>query len=219
MDSRTYPKHVIDHMDLSSLPPQTPRLWQDSKRSGHRTPLHYSAQRSGTKVVRSYPRRQKSIRKGQFLKLLEIAAGEYHVEALIGEQPCLVARSTVYTSLLTIVNGSLVDLGDGLLQVLMHRSIEDWMADIIAQVERSNQQYIDPRNLCNGIHLELVTQLAARCRTWLSFNLPGLQHTFSRASFVSICTTVTNASFACTRYSAVVSPPNFSIGNGDPNPR
>lgn len=46
-----------------------------------------------------------------------------------------------------------------------------------------------------------------------------LLRTFCSASFVSICTMVTSASFASSRYSAVVCWLNFSIGNGDPKPR
>lgn len=43
-------------------------------------------------------------------------------------------------------------------------------------------------------------------------------HTLSNASFVSICTMVNKASFACCKYSVWVCPPNLSIGKGDPKP-
>lgn len=142
----------------------------------------------------------------------------YHVEALVCKLSCLIARSTVDASPLTILHGCLVNLGNGLLQVLVHGPIQDWMPDVIPQIERPNQEYVDPGNFCNGIYLASPRHDQLRARYSPSFGVWESCHTFSRASLVSICTTVTNASFACCKYSADVCPPNFSIGNGDPNP-
>jgi len=94
------------------------------------------------------------------------------VEALVREFSCLIARSTVYASLLTIFHGCLVDLGNGMLQILVHGPIQDWIPDVIPQIERSNQQYVDSGDLCNGIYLDLAALVLAPHRIVLRFNIP-----------------------------------------------
>ena len=88
------------------------------------------------------------------------------------------------------------------------------MSNVVPEVERTDEEDVDARNFCNCINLLSVTSM--KLLGDLLEN--GNALTFSKASFVSICTIVTSASFACCRYSVVVCPPNFSIGNGDPNP-
>jgi len=57
------------------------------------------------------------------------------MKALVRELPRLVAGSTVYASLLTIVHSCFMDFGNCILQILMHITIKDRMSDIVSQIE------------------------------------------------------------------------------------
>lgn len=88
------------------------------------------------------------------------------------------------------------------------------MADIVSEIKGADEENINACYLSNCI--DLVTQ-SVSFYTFLGVRTG--QPTFCKPSFVSIWTMVNKLSLACCKYSCVVCPLNFSIGNGDPKPR
>lgn len=137
----------------------------------------------------------------------------YHLEALVRKLPGLVARGAVYPTTLPMVLCRLEDPRNSFFQLLVHHAVHDGMADVVSKIERADEEDIDARHFGDRIHL-FRTPLAV----YFDSGRTG-QPTFCKPSFVSICTIVNKLSFACCKYSCVVCPLNFSIGNGEPKPR
>ena len=135
------------------------------------------------------------------------------MKPLIGIMPGLVSGGTVYTSAFVMLFGGFLNGSNSFVQLIVHLPIYYGMSDVVAQVERTNEEAIDSC-LCNGVNL-VGREISMVRREWSRRNP---LRTFCNASLVSICTIVSNASLAWCRYSVVVWMPNFSMGNGDPNP-
>lgn len=81
------------------------------------------------------------------------------MEALICKFSRLLSRDGIDSRALVILFCNLQNPGYRLLELLMHRPIKDWVSDIVAQIERTNEEDIDSWNLCNSIELAALSIL------------------------------------------------------------
>lgn len=76
------------------------------------------------------------------------------MEALLRVLIALFAGGAVDSRPLAVINGGLVNTFNGSLEVLVHRAIENGMANVVTEVERSDEQNIDAWDGSNFINLE-----------------------------------------------------------------
>ena len=65
------------------------------------------------------------------------------MEPLIGEMSRLLTRDTVYSRPLLVLLSRALDSGDGSFQLVIHFAVEDWMADVVAKVEGTDEERVD----------------------------------------------------------------------------
>lgn len=65
----------------------------------------------------------------------------------------LLAGSAVDSRPLAVINRSLVDALNGSLEIIVHGAIENGMANVVTEVERSDEQNIDARDGSNFVNL------------------------------------------------------------------
>lgn len=78
----------------------------------------------------------------------------YHVETLVSELTSLISRSRVYATALLVLLRCLLDLGNGLFQLVMHCAVVNGMPNIVSQIEGAHKQYVDAWNFCYSIDLK-----------------------------------------------------------------
>lgn len=111
-----------------------------------------------------------------------ISSNGNHLKSLIRVLQSLVSRRSIDPRDLSIFLGHSLDLHDGLLELLVHRSVQDRVANIIAQIERPAKQHIDPRDSGYLFDLSLRQLCAVRRRCSAGRPLRYSMHLESRSA-------------------------------------
>lgn len=146
-------------------------------------------------VKRSCPQPR---RPGTGISIAHTAFGSstYHLETLICKLSSLVAGGAVYPTTLLIVLCGLQDPRNGSLQLFVHHTVQDGMADVIAEIKWADEEDINTWDFGNRINLGRQS-VSFDTRNSVRTGRP----TFFKPSSVSICTIVNRLSLACCRYS------------------
>lgn len=73
------------------------------------------------------------------------------MEPLICKLPRLISGGGIDSGTLAVLLRNFLNVHDCFSKLLMHCTVKDRMTNVVAQIERTNEQDVYPWNLCNGI--------------------------------------------------------------------
>lgn len=77
----------------------------------------------------------------------------HHMETLIGKFPSLFPRCRIDAGSLPVLIRSTQDRSNSFLEIFMHATVEDRVADVVPKIEWTDEEDIDAWNLRNCIYL------------------------------------------------------------------
>lgn len=95
-----------------------------------------------------------------------ISSNRDHLKPLVREFPSLISRRSIDPRGLLVLLGHSLDLRNSLLELIVHRSVQNRVADVIAQIERPAKQHIDPRDSGYLFNLSLRQFCGVTMQCW-----------------------------------------------------
>lgn len=77
-----------------------------------------------------------------------ISCHRNHLKPLVGILSSLIAGSRIDSAGFIVLFGYSLDLGNGFFELVVHRPVQNWAANVVSQVERTAKYDINPRNPC-----------------------------------------------------------------------